>query len=835
MRFSHQKHIELGEGTDTVLTGVHLAKLGDYAHPVYGDFSITSDTTAQLISNFDNGVYGQKIFADIEHKPSNGAAAEITRIYMEGEWLKGDLELTEYGRDGIQNRKHIYLSIDYADQWQDAATKEIHGAVLFGAGLTTRPFIKGQPGIMLAENTEEKNTMTWLEKLKAKLTEMGASVELAKILSVQFDAEEKKLNNDPARAQLLGAYVATAKGAIKTLNELGEKSVTIQLAAPTAESIVAATEAVPAAAAEPKTLSATDVTKMLDDRDKARTLAATETAKKLSDNQGAYDKVLSEAEGLSDETRKLLSVGRDSINEHFTPEQVQAYAKGQVEIGNKIEANKQLSGMGYHVEGSPTITVGADNSVKKLSVEVRKHLSSTSAAHNGDIKLAEKESPFVSKVLAEFDRLNGRKLSDEARMLSGESTIISDTSLPTSFQREVIRESLSDLNILNIVRTEMDPSATATMDIPYEQRDMSGVVNGGRVYEGQGINGASIAQMMDLAYVFPRKLSLSLSNEVMHFSRASAINWDAWGRNIESNSRIMRELVAADIANEMQRSSDSFGAIDVVAEDIAAQLNGSKATIKTAAFPVVRQHQRYDLQGNTVGAADNPITVMFGATPVLEFNGTGTQSAGTYYVVTNYNLGYIKFVSELGAEVMPSEAAATISYSRATNIVTFDLDTPSGITEGKHLDGLLQAIGARKAAMKSDRYEMPDFQLMSSTLNDTCTNADQHAASMNRNGTSTTSIGDLATVKGIPALGTDQPGIDLGDERILMGRRNTTTYGIAKPYQIGMPFEQVNSLGQAIGKKMAYGEEYATIHTPNPIKNRYTSVIAYSASARSAV
>ena len=58
------------------------------------------------------------------------------------------------------------------------------------------------------------------------------------------------------------------------------------------------------------------------------------------------------------------------------------------------------------------------------------------------------------------------------------------------------------------------------------------------------------------------------------------------------------------------------------------------------------------------------------------------------------------------------------------------------------------------------------------------------------------------------------------------------TYTIAKPFVTGMPFEAVDSNGKPTGKKVAYGEEYSAIKVPTPIRDRMTSVIAYSFTGR---
>jgi hypothetical protein len=324
-----------------------------------------------------------------------------------------------------------------------------------------------------------------------------------------------------------------------------------------------------------------------------------------------------------------------------------------------------------------------------------------------------------------------------------------------------------------------------------------------------------------------------ISNEVIHFSRASGINWDAMGRNLESNARFMRELVARRIANELQRSADAYAAVAVVAEAIDSQINGATSVIKTANYPIVRPYQARDLQGTAIGNPENAIALTINGTARSAYDGTGEQAAGIYYRVINYNLGYVQLVDETGAPVTPSDSGVnTISYSRATNIVKVDLDVPSGSTLEKQLNKALQAIGGRKAMLNSDRYVVPDFQLMSPTLNDTLTNAEQFVEAGQRADASVSSQGDLTTVKGLAAFGTNAPGIDLGDERILIGQRGLLGYAVAKPFMFGEPFEAVGPNGKPIGKKQAYGEEYSAIKVPTPVRDRLTSVLVYSFTGR---
>jgi hypothetical protein len=306
------------------------------------------------------------------------------------------------------------------------------------------------------------------------------------------------------------------------------------------------------------------------------------------------------------------------------------------------------------------------------------------------------------------------------------------------------------------------------------------------------------------------------------------------GRNLESNARYMRELIARRIANEMQRAADAYGAIVVAPESFTAQLNGANSIIKTVNYPIVRPHQDRNVRGGAIGNPENAITMVLNNVAVTAYNGTNTQAAGTYYRVINYNLGYVQLVNQLGVPVTPATNANpnTIEYSRATNIVKVDLDIPGGSTKEKQLNKSLQAIGARKAMLSNDRFVTPDFQLMSPTLNDELTNAEQFVDSGKRVDATVSANGDLTTVKGLAAFGTNAPNIDLGDERIIIGQRGLLGYNIAKPFVFGLPFEAVGPNGKPIGKKIAYGEEYSAIKVPTPVRNRMTSVLVYSFTGR---
>ncbi|AUH51231.1 hypothetical protein CXB49_10620 [Chromobacterium sp. ATCC 53434] len=818
---------------------VTLTREGSFTDPRYGRFDISRDMLLAMVRNFDAGVVGTDIFLDVNHQPGDGAAAKILRLAVEGGRLRALVEWTDFGRDAVKGRGFRYLSAEFSENWQDNEQGRLHGPVLLGAGLTVRPVIKRLDPVTLSCDSgadiplllhpelartllsEAKTTMN--KYLKALLEALAA-----RKLSEQAVAAVKTL----AEAQLEGI---TDEAQAKQLCEQLEQAA-IQLSeqlsklpangpAPVIQLSVGGVNQADVGAA---------VAKALAERDTA--------AKQLAETTEGKRKLLAEtiaaAAGLDDATKKALAeAAAGVITADTTDDQVRALAEMQIKNANEVAAARQLAQLGYGPAGSPQITVIADG-VKKLSEFFRENLAKSSAA--GQLHLDAKQTlpPFCQRVLAEYDRIHAPRLDAEYRVLAqGQGTLdMGNTALPLGVQREVIREALSDLNVLSLVQTLTDFSGAATTQIPYELRDVSQVMNDGVVYEGQSIPFAGITQAMDTVSVTPMKLALSITNEVQFFTRASALNWDAMGRNIESNARVLRELVARRICNELQRASDSYLAVPVNNENLTSQLGSGKSLVKLAQWPVVRPFQARDMQGSAVGLPENPITVTLNSVQIKQWDGSGKQVAGTYWRVLSFNLGTLQFVDQAGQPVAPAATGTNaISYAAATNVTKFDLDPQGGVTTEKWLNGLIQKVGSRKAMMNSQRYVAPEFLLMSPTLNDTATNAEQFVASQKRNGSDTNAQGDLEAIKDIPAYGTNAPGVDLGDERILMGQRNVLGYTIAKPFVTGEPFELTGPDGHPIGKKAAYGEEYNAIAVPRPVRNRFTSVIVYSSTARAAL
>lgn len=823
----------LSVDADKSTSVVTVTRTGQFYDPRYGQFEITHTMLSSMVDNFNAGVFGQDICIDKAHNPADGAAGTITRLFLDGNKLRAEVAWTPFGVELIKQKGYRYLSAEFAENFvSNEHPHTEHGPTLLAAGLVVRPCIKNLDRVELSESQNFDGLQLISEQLAVQLSEESKVEKLLELFRTAL--ANKKLSE-----QAIGKWVETAK---KVLEGVSDEAQQKQLMGQLQETALALAEQSPAEVPNitisgPTGLTEEQVLALMEKRQADAVKAEADKEAKRAANVKAFNEQINGTESLSEPVKAKLLKSADLITDTMSEGQVKALAEQQITLGQELEAQTRLSGMGFTgahgAMGSTVIASGHNVNAIKLGEDIRKQLKQTSAFSNRSIRLSETVDPFVDKVLSMFDGQYNRQLSHEYKVLAGEEGSMSDTELPYAFRREVIREALHDMTILQLVATRTDPGAQATTQVPYEERKSFKGRTDGLVFERGGIPKAGVQQKMDLAYINAMKIAFNVSNEMMHFTRVSGVNWDAWGRHVATCSRILREIVVRRLANEMLRMSDSFGAQTVASENIAAQLDGSASQIKTAQFPVVRPHSTYDLQGNVIGTPTNQITLVIDGTTIEPFDGSGDQAAGTYYVLTNINLGYITLVDEAGELVTPDATTATLGYSYSTNVAKFDTDLSSEVKLEAHLNGLLRKVGSRKALMKDDRYVTPNFLLMSNTLNDTITNADQFVVSLKRDGADTTAMGDLEKVKGLPAWATNAPGIDLSDERILMGERGTTHYTVAKAFAIGeMQEGRDPATGELNGSKEAYGEEYNSIHTPKPLADRYTSILVYSATNR---
>lgn len=841
---------QLSEGRNT--TVVTVTRTGNFYDPRYGDFEITRDMLLSMVRNFEADVYGQKIALDVAHRSQDGAAGFFKRLFMDGNKLRGEVEFTEYGLEAVQKRGCIYLSAEFADNFRDNEYRKEHGPTLLGAALTPRPVIKRLDPVQLSQLADdtldgvptylsdrvkyflsEELTMLkeLLETLRKKLSEFNLGETVIAQLIKSYEAVAAKLATEDMQRTLLAEFVAQGQAIAKTLQETHPVGGHVKL------DFSGLNQAIQGLSTG---LTAADVKQLFAEQQ----AADAEQARKLSEQRAAHVKLFTDTihaddslKSLSEAQRAKLLSAADLITPDMTSEQVKKLAAHQIALANDIAVTAQLSALGYRgPAGNLQINVDESNQIKSLQEIIDRRLGildQTDArryARTGGL-LQPENKKLAEKVLAQFDREHAAQLHAEAKMLAGGDGIVSDVAVPATFERTVIREALYSVVGLQFVDVDTLPFASSHL-IPYSYRDASAAGrHSTRRYEGQSINRAGVIQTSETAYPIPQKLAFEVSDELRYLTTNGQLNWEALAENQRNATRIISEDTEQLIFNEVLNASDEYGALAVVNEDLEPQADGVNRVFMLANFPLVRPRKVFDLQGNQVGSTLNPIAVSYNSVALSEYDGSGSQPAGNYYVL-DYNLGEIYLVNQAGAIQTPANTVPySISYSYATNVGIFNTDE-GGTEVAVHWDDFLYRFGLRKSEIEDNRYHLPNMSLMSGTVRNQIEQARKFAANFRVPGTDLAADGNLGRIKDIATFKTSAPGLNMADQRVIIGERGVTRYRMSKPWSMGELENQKDANGRFTGKKEAYGDQFIFLHTPTQLKRAYTSLVLYSATGR---
>lgn len=838
VRFLSQA-VQLADGATQ--TWVTLTRTGNFTDPRYGSFAITPDMLGQMVRNFDTRVLGQDVFIDVSHKPSDGAAAKVLKLSVEGGRLRALVEWTPFGVDAIKQRGFAYLSAEYHEAWVDNEKQQPHGCVLLGAGLTVRPVIKGLESVQLSDDDHSAGVVRTAisPSLLKELTEFSMNkyllALLGRLIALGFTEATAKPLMDAAGVQItaaaaddakclavVDAYAASGDAAMAQIKAAGGdgKHVTIQLAAPQPVDVAAV------------------VAKALADRDTNYALERTTLLAKLkllADDIAAGDKSLT-PEGV----KKFADDYAPLVTAASTDDQVKHLASLAIAQAKSLSAAVKLATLGYNpAAGKIHISVDSSNSIKSLQETTDKRLGLT---NDKDAKRFERtggkllltNKAFAEKCLAEFDAEHGQQLDAEHKRLAGGVGSISDVAIPKIAERTVLREALYNLMSLNLVDVGTAPF-TNVLSINYTYRDSTAAGLGAlRRYELQAIRKAGVVQTSEETRPMPQKLAMQVSNELQMLMSAANIDFAPVAENIRNMSRIVGEDVELINLNEIAVSADEFGAFAVSTETLTAQCNGTKRIFPLAQFPVVKPRMVYDLKGVQQGSTVNPIVVTLAAGVKTEYIQPADGSAlgaGQYWVM-DYNMGELQFVTETGAAYTPPNTTAlTVAYSSTTNVKKFDTDQGAVATDVFY-DSLLFAIGGRKAVIEDARYYTPNMILMSGNVNNALSQAKTFQANSARVATGLAGDGSVGLVKDMPIYRPRAPGSLFGDTRIVVGEKNNTRFRMVKPWAMN-PLEQArNSAGAFIDAQESFGTQWVGSHTPTQLKGAATSIILFSTIGR---
>lgn len=131
---------------------IQAMPLGVYDHPVYGEIEFTPEKIQQFADNVNNNVRGTELDIDYDHKSHGPEAAgwvKQAEARPDGLWIL--VEWTKKAYSSIKERAYRYFSPEFDDAWTHPKTKVEYKNVLFGGGITNRPFLKDILPLNLSE------------------------------------------------------------------------------------------------------------------------------------------------------------------------------------------------------------------------------------------------------------------------------------------------------------------------------------------------------------------------------------------------------------------------------------------------------------------------------------------------------------------------------------------------------------------------------------------------------------------------------------------------------------------------------------------------------------
>lgn len=191
-------------GTEKDMSEIQVMKTGVFSYWYPDDMPIDSIMFDRMIANFKSNLLQVDLAIDYGHNAYEKAAGWIEDLYTneEGTELWAKVKWVPAGLKALSEKEWRYISAEFSMNYTDDQG-EAYGPVLYGAGLTNRPFLTNmQPVTDLDAREREKKLMNVEEKLKlseekaAKLNDqtiaLSNEVKELKATIEEKDAEIKK-------------------------------------------------------------------------------------------------------------------------------------------------------------------------------------------------------------------------------------------------------------------------------------------------------------------------------------------------------------------------------------------------------------------------------------------------------------------------------------------------------------------------------------------------------------------------------------------------------------------------------------------------------------------
>lgn len=151
--------VEFDELDGTPSSWIQAMPIGTYDHPVYGEIEFTPERIKEFADNVNLNVRGTELDIDYDHKSHGPEAAgwvKQAEARPDGLWIF--VEWTKEAYSKIKEKAYKYFSPEFDDEWVHPKTKVKYKNVLFGGGITNRPFLKDILPLNLSEAFAETVT-----------------------------------------------------------------------------------------------------------------------------------------------------------------------------------------------------------------------------------------------------------------------------------------------------------------------------------------------------------------------------------------------------------------------------------------------------------------------------------------------------------------------------------------------------------------------------------------------------------------------------------------------------------------------------------------------------
>lgn len=152
--------IELKEENGRFTSRIPVVPAGKFKHPWYGDIDFTEPVLRSAKRHFDAKLLGTDIMVDENHDRGQALgwfkSVAVGETEIDGQahtGLHAVIDWTPKGRELLSNGIYKYFSAEFGSFTDPTGKKTAN--VLFGGGLTNRPFFKQMPAVKFEEGTAE--------------------------------------------------------------------------------------------------------------------------------------------------------------------------------------------------------------------------------------------------------------------------------------------------------------------------------------------------------------------------------------------------------------------------------------------------------------------------------------------------------------------------------------------------------------------------------------------------------------------------------------------------------------------------------------------------------